>query len=749
MGAMAQGNFYALGTVTDPNGATVANQTVCITTDSSVQTAFTYSDCVQTDSIGRYAFGIPGGATPGPNIVYIVSIYACGAAYTEHIQNAQGTVNMVTHDFALGCNPNATSCVSSFSFTQSPTNSHIVNFQAGVPVNTYFYNWTFGDGTQASTYDPPHTFSDTGWHQVCLTIYNSNGCQDQFCDYVYIADSSTTNPPACQSSFSYYVSNGQVHFYQTAGDSLNPYSYYWSFGGGNTASGADVWHSFANSGLLPGDTANVCLTIYNSAGCQNTACQNVIVPGATSGGGCSAAFTWSDSAGYVFFNLTGSVISGASYHYDFGNGTSANDASVVRQLAAGTYAVCLSVYNPADSCSNQSCQTIVVGDTSNIGCQASFTYTVSPANANSIYFQATVPANTYFYNWSFGDGTQASTADPTHTFTNGQHTVCLTIYNSTGCQDSVCHTFTVGGIQTYDIDGTVTFNTNDAATPGYVRLIEIDSTNGGLSLVQVAATATDSLGHYHFGGVAYGNYFIKAELSPNSPAYATHLPTYYGNVLFWSSATSVTAGNPNTGYNIQLVNGNNPGGPGFIGGLVSQGANKTEAEGDPIAGSQVMILNMTNDAFLYLFTGSDGTFSFSSLPYGTYQVYTEVVGLPTTPVIVTIEPGNTTITDVQVVISSTDVATGIEKTASVVEVKGLYPNPAKDNVNINLSNLKESNISIQVTNVAGVEILSQAFKAGKGENTVSLPISGLTEGVYFVKITAAGSNQIVRRFVKL
>ncbi|HEX5001054.1 MAG TPA: PKD domain-containing protein [Bacteroidia bacterium] len=48
------------------------------------------------------------------------------------------------------------------------------------------WNWTFGDGTGSVNWEPVHTYPDTGWYQVLLTVVNTFGCIDTMTQMVYI-----------------------------------------------------------------------------------------------------------------------------------------------------------------------------------------------------------------------------------------------------------------------------------------------------------------------------------------------------------------------------------------------------------------------------------------------------------------------------------------------------------------------------------------------------------------------------------
>jgi PKD repeat protein len=741
--AIAQGNFYITGTVSGLNGP-AGNVQVCVATDSTVQSNFSYYDCTVTDSNGYYSFGIPGGSIPGPNVVYTVSILACGTITSGQVQNNQGTVTQVDRDFSLSCDPSATPCQSAFVYSLSNTGE--VYFQQTVG-SGFNYDWSFGDGSTASTSDPVHVYSGnpSDSFQVCLTIYNSNGCQSTSCQFIYPIPNSNSG---CDASFATYDSTANVIYFLPNSPSQD-LIYSWDFGDGS-ALGTSMYpnHYFSNG------TYNVCLSVYNMVdSCFDQFCQTIVVNDSVVGPNCQASFTYSyvSNNTIAFQQTSSSPANSYNYSWSFGDGSSASTGDPTHTFAVSgqydTAYVCLTIFDNA-GCQSTTCQYIFVSDSviSGDSCYAYFTYTLSPANDLEVQFTSYSSPNAQ-YVWSFGDNTSSTQANPTHLYPSASfYTVCLTVYGANGCQNSYCGQVNTGTFQpTYTIYGSVmadSMNVTDAT----VYLISVDSTNLGLALNLVDAVA-DSNGYFHFDGLSAGTYLVKAALNSSSPDFANYLPTYYGNSLFWSGASYVFSAS-STYLIIDLVGGNNPGGPGFIGGLVSQGANKTEGPGDPINNAQVMVLNMSNQAFAYEMTGADGAFAFPNLPYGTYQVYTEVLGLPTTPVIVTIEPGNTEINNVEVVINSDGVTTGIKKTPTLVEMTDLFPNPAKESVQLNLNSKIEGELSVQIVNMSGMVVNSQVVKANKGQNTIVLPVQSLAAGIYSVKV-ATENTSIVKRIVKL
>ncbi|MEQ8520713.1 MAG: PKD domain-containing protein, partial [Vicingaceae bacterium] len=64
----------------------------------------------------------------------------------------------------------------------------------------------------------------------------------------------------------------------------------------------------------------------------------------------------------------------------------------------------------------------------------------------------------------------------------------------------------------------------------------------------------------------------------------------------------------------------------------------------------------------------------------------------------------------------------------------IYPNPASDVVNINVSGVAGSVLNIEVSNIAGQVILTRQLNDFNGSATTELDISDLNKGVFLVKI---------------
>ncbi len=710
-------------------------------------------------------------------------------------------------------------CEASFTYTITGTEVHF-HGESTVPGVTY--HWNFGDQSDANGENVVHNYDLSPEHyEVCLTIHNSSGCEDQVCETIFIE---STTPEECHASFTYTISGNEVHF--DGASNVPGVYYYWHFGDGTTGGGENPVHNYT----LSPEHYNVCLTIYNNDGCENTYCHTVFVEGNENNSDCEASFTFVQDGNIAVFHGSSSV-PGVTYSWSFGDGTEGTGENVTHTFTSFPehYTVCLTIHN-SNGCESHSCQVVYVQSSSGGGdeCEASFTYTVVD---NAIHFMGHSNQNGVSYSWIFGDNSTGQGQDPWHTYTlfPEHYNVCLIINNtSNGCSDTVCQTvyvqhgsgstcnseftYTITGNEVhfagpsnadgthytwsfgdghasdmhnpnhaytlfpehYEVCLTVTNTANGCseescqtifvehgnspdlfelsgtiytgqnyADEGYVMLIQYDASSGVLTNVQTIGIGTN--GHYVFHAPA-GNYFLKAALSPGSSVYANFLPTYFEHELFWYNADVISL-TSNLNRNIHMIEGNNPGGPGFIGGLVTEGANKTEGPGDAVEGVQVMLLNMNDEPLQYTYSDAFGEFSFSNVAYGTYQVYGEVYNLTTVPAIVTIDGSNMNITDIGLLITSREVTTGVNEVAVINEtsVGNVFPNPFKGDAAINISLQKDARLSIRIVDIAGRQVYATIMNFGSGVQQINLPVSELSAGIYNLILADEKTNSAVTR----
>lgn len=602
--------------------------------------------------------------------------------------------------------------------------------------------WDFGDGTIDSSFGLQayrHTYNAPGYYEVCLTVsYGGLSC-GTYCDTVTVGNPSGNN---CGAAFQYnwgIVNPYQLFFtnYSYGGSALN---YAWSFGDGGTSALAEPDHLYTNNG-----TYSVCLTISDGNGCSDTFCDVVVING---GGSSNCSATWiafnNGQNDYTF--IDSSIVSTTGNHYSswFIDGVLVDSTDYFTMaLTPGSHYVCLTISDGAN-CTDTFCDSLFVGGSS-AGCSTTFSYNATATGLTQFIANTsgTNPAFGIDHNWDFGDGNTSTDASPVHTFAqSGYYSVCLTITDSV-CTASFCDSIYVPALPTtFDISGSV-LTSNSFADAAVVYLIVEDS----LSLYMIDSISTQQ-GSYHFYGVSQGNYLIKAALLPSSTNYSNYLPTYYGNELLWSNAASVYVNQTLTGQNIDLIAGSNPGGPGFVGGLISQGANK-RGEGDPEVGVQIMLLDMNDNPVQYTFSNAQGEWEFSNIAYGTYQVYAEIPGKTTEPVTVTLSQANETVDNIGLTVETLRVigtVTGIEEI--LMSTSSLYPNPTSGGATMTISTDRSANAELVILNAMGQEVMREELMLNVGQQDLNFNISSSPMGIYFMQLRIEGSPVLNEKILK-
>ncbi len=721
---------------------------ICTDTINTCDPSFTWGTVPGTTAFQFYANGDP---NSGINYMWDFGDGSTGTGQNPgHSYNGTGPylVCLTVSNTFLGCTATfcdsvganiGSGCDSYFYAMRDSLNYLTQYFFGSSQSNVTSWYWDFGDGSSSTQQNPIHTYSDTGYYMVCLTV---NNCNSAYCENVYVSDGSND----CYAYFGWNTvsnPNGLAGFqftnYSYSGQNA---TYLWDFGDGSTSNLENPIHYYNDS-----SAHTVCLTII-SGNCSDTYCE--VVQGNNTGG-CQAYFYQADSAGVLyFFDYSSGNI--GYWLWDFGDGTTSNQQHPTHQYAnPGVYNVCLQIGDFFNTCGDTYCEQVVVDSLNTNPCQVWFQYYSTPG-AGTTFSAYGAGSNSASYSWSINgvsyQGQTISVVLPA-----GTYQVCVLVSDpSTGCQSSYCQAVTIGGngMLNYCVTGTISLGTpNLLADDVIVYLITFDP-NTNL-LYAVMATTLDSNGVYSFCNVPAGQYLVKAALTQNSAYYWNFLPTYYGNSLFWNYAAQVNVNANLNGIDIWLIAGANQGGPGFIGGDVTQGANKTEGPGDPLANVQVMLLDMNNYPIAYTYSNSQGQFQFDGIAYGTYKVWAEVPGLLTTPAIVTIGPNEPSIDNINIIVNSTEVTTGISSAVEAAKLGfgNVFPNPSANEMFITVSSEATLQLSFTLYDITGRTMDSHLVSVSSGKTQVTLQTAKLSAGIYTLNILSAdGSLKVSKKLMK-
>src|SRR5690606_23707089 len=76
------------------------------------------------------------------------------------------------------------------------------------------------------------------------------------------------------------------------------------------------------------------------------------------------------------------------------------------------------------------------------------------------------------------------------------------------------------------------------------------------------------------------------------------------------------------------------------------------------------------------------------------------------------------------------------------EYVSLYPNPAQENVMLKFFSNNTENTGIKLTDVTGRVVMTKEFIATAGENNVTLDVSSVPAGMYYILLSAPGTQYI-------
>ena len=194
------------------------------------------------------------------------------------------------------------------------------------------------------------------------------------------------------------------------------------------------------------------------------------------------------------------------------------------------------------------------------------------------------------------------------------------------------------------------------------------------------------------------------------------------------------------GYNsaIPLENASTISGPAFTGG--SNGYIHTIADLSSFKDQKVLIrFRMGSDVL----TGATGW----------YVDNVDVVSNPTTitnTATVTSKWGGDATAEIETLVLKSDALTAATISNAVVPASQaiLYPNPAQHNVTLRLAHGTTGMVEVTAVNALGQQVLHQQLQATASGGGVVIPLSRLSDGLYYFKIAAGGKTETHKLIIK-
>jgi gliding motility-associated-like protein len=299
----------------------------------------------------KYVITTPGGQPNaamqlGPGNKIYVAVFGQAAINVINDPDVQGAgCNMDPSAILLGgrtCRWGLPSFNSSFfntatqaDFTQSFTNCQ-VHFEGSTNITgTVDWFWDFGDGNTGTGQIIDHIYTSTGNFNVTLKVKPVGTCvtADSFLVSHNVLIKQDTSHKV---NFSHSFSNCQVQFSGTT-DFAEPVNWLWDFGDGNTGTGQNVNHVYAQHGTytvtLRGEPVVSCV-IYDTM----VLSKQVVIEDPGNNIDFSHAFTNCE----VHFAATTNSVAPLVWQWDFGDGSAGSGENADHVYAAsGLYQVVL------------------------------------------------------------------------------------------------------------------------------------------------------------------------------------------------------------------------------------------------------------------------------------------------------------------------------------------------------------------------------------------------------------------------
>ncbi len=335
----------------------------------------------------------------------------------------------------------------------------------------------------------------------------------------------------------------------------------------------------------------------------------------------------------------------------------------------------------------------------------------------------------YNYSWYNGVGTaQTATGLCENNYT-------VTIEDANGCLINDNATIT-DPLPNGSIAGTVNFQ-GSPIDMGSIELIKKDgSTPADLTLIDSYSIFTG--GVFEFHNLESGMYILKAYGDTTLYSCA---PTYADGTIQWDLANewdiTSSCSNDSIVLEISLIEIPVNSGTGAINGrlIENDGSMINKAPGDPIPDIDITVEQSPGGAIMGATTTDfNGDFSFDNLPDGSYIVYADMHGY-TMDISGTIDLSGGS-NNINLVICSDDTTyqigmcdepTSISQNINDEEIS-IYPNPAKEVLNILTTQNETFNLSI--TDIAGKVVLNKKLIAQYNQ----IDVAEFVTGIYFVRI---------------
>lgn len=653
--------------------------------------------------------------------------------------NGEHCVRQICNTIQVVVQP-ACTLVADFSWVRDAVNNTLVKFtNLSVPLAaTDSIKWSFGDGSSSTDLNPSHTYNVTGNYTVCLRVKKNPttpgtvACVREICKPIVIDQVCNT-----VANFSFYRDSAAgslsntFRFTNTSVPLSTTDSLFWNFGDGSPiVNGFNPAHAYTTTG-----TFTVCLrvkknsTIAGAAPCVREICKTIVVQPICN---LQAYFSFiKDTLSgiapntYHFNNLSAPASTVDSTFWTFGDGS----PMVINQnnpthtfTAAGSYNVCIVVKGTADPntgfrCVREFCKTIVVTVQPACNFTINFTWRADSTQPRKIFFTnnsqpTTAVAMAY---WSFGDGSSGTGWNADHLYAQGgTYTVCLKITVNNTCIRDICKVITIPTV-TPPAPCNLLVNFTRQFDPANPRKVYFTNTSSPASTTTIAT--------WSFGDGSSGTGWNAAHEYPGPGRYYVCLKVATSNTCINYKCDSITiaatALSCDSFYAKYLFRRDNymPNKFYFYA-TANYSIMQQKWTFEKLNGSAApVVINHFNPVYVFPDTGAYRVCLRAVSWGGCVKEYCDVVRVY-----------------------------GI--TPPAVCMLQAYPNPAHNQVSVNVQLAQSELITASVYSTQNILLLRKVQQGFMGNNLVNLNVSSLSPGFYTIRVVY-GNRVCYTRFQKI
>ena len=384
-------------------------------------------------------------------VVLVDTIRGCEAEYCKEIRVGNGNGD----------------CTAKFSYER--VDEYAYKFRPRYLSNTAIYEWSINDSLAGNDDGLRYEFPGPGEYEVCLWITDSTqNCVDNYCKVVEIRGRD------CQVAFEYDTDDDEwvAEFEVLSSIDIAPNAeIIWYFGDGETGSGEEVRHEYAQAGRY-----EVCVVLIDSTqDCVAEYCKTIRV-GDDNSQNCTAKFYWEgfDNGVVAFYPRYESNT--ALYEWFVNDSLSSTDYDFRYEFAAGEYDICLVVTDTARECVDEYCKEIRIEGNQHDDCTAKF-YAERAGNG-VVEFWPRYESNTAFYQWYVNDSLSSTDYDFRYEFSEGVYNVCLVVTDTTReCFDEYCKEIQIGDPPRDSCEVSFEYGLLDSTTVQFEVISDLPSSN--------------------------------------------------------------------------------------------------------------------------------------------------------------------------------------------------------------------------------------------------------------------------------